>query len=268
MQSVHFIFFVAIRIFYSHSCEGGKGAYVINVNIHADAPVIAQLDMKYPEIFYADKESGSMRFFKGILDKVNQEIMPLGVQFQGNFKKFNMENYSPVYEKTQCKELQPHFTRYTTVIETIKLMMETIGTSIFVFYCPERSSFPPVGMIMTENECEESISIVYSQTSLTRDLIYSKLLQVASGRHPRFFPVKNDKSYAKALCDKVTKCTRKLNSQFKLVKDLKAVRHLSSESYIIKNHEKVPQHDLYDDLYITNHTGSHFKSEQSFNSPE
>ncbi|KRH92269.1 hypothetical protein M153_8665000909 [Pseudoloma neurophilia] len=224
------------------------GTTVIRIQVHVESAAIVALRAAMVTEFSTDLNALKtvMNFFGGIFDMVNEDIGNLGVQVRGDFSKLLIDNMP--WDKTSCKEGDPLRVR-TNIAQTVfSLQGASSGFKMMLLFCPELMLSPPRAVEQTMG-CNTLTGIMFGELSALKDVVLDSVYKIISGGHSK--PLGSASSFERGVSKNTSDCighTKSENGEF--VRDLKAVRHLATERYILEEGKKVKEHDLMDDIYL------------------
>lgn len=223
-------------------CHNHNGTSVIRVYIHLDELAIAAFSAAKPG---RDPLSAIMLWFGEIFDEINQDLQPYGVQFHCDFTKLPTTSFPFVYDKTMCYEGNPPGVRGMIADNVFKQQFQgRYGNRIIVFFCPNN----PAAMLYGhthQDACNNTMAFLFGPFIVLKNKILYEVKKAVFGSN------EGSNSFNRNVCSVASKCVSKTaNIYGQYIYDLKAVRHISSEKYILRDHERLNEHDLYDDIYI------------------
>lgn len=226
------------------------GTTVIRIQVHADSTAIIALKSSMVTEFSTDLNSLTtlMKFFGGIFDLINEDIQNLGIQVRGDFSKLVMDQMP--YDKTKCIEGDPVMAR-TNIAKSVFTASggPNLGNKLLLLFCPERVMMPPKSALMGGVGCSNIAGVMFGELRALKEVVTDTVYKIISYGNSR--PINQTANFERNAQKYVSECIgndSNINGEF--VRDLKAVRHLSSEKFILKNGSKLKEHDLMDDVYL------------------
>lgn len=225
-----------------------KGTTVIRIQVHVESAAIVALRSAMVKEFSTDLNALKtvMNFFGGIFDMINEDIGNLGVQIRGDFSKLLID-YMP-WDKSKCQEGDPLRVRTNTAFKTFTGKKPQFGIKLMLLFCPELATTPPRSV--EENfGCNNLTGVMFGELRLLKEVITDAVFKIISRGHGR--PLGSTSNFERGVAKYVSECigsTKNENGEF--IRDLKAVRHLANEKYILKEGTKVKEHDLMDNIYL------------------
>lgn len=227
-----------------------RGTTVIRIGVHADGTAIVALRAALSVEFSSDLNALSTvtKFFGGIFDIINEDIQNLGIQVRGDFTKVVLEGMP--YDITKCIEGNPVLAR-TNIVKTAftAQMGPRMGNDLVLLFCPERVILPPNSALLSNSSCSNTAGVMYGELRALKEIITDTVYKMISSGTSR--PLNNTANFERNAQKYVSECIGGEKNAFgEFVRDLKAVRHLSSERFILENGSKLKEHDLMDDVYL------------------
>lgn len=226
-----------------------RGTKVIRIQVHAESAAIVALRAAMVTEFSSDLNALKtvMNFFGGIFDMVNEEIGDLGVQVRGDFSKLLIDHMP--WDKTKCVEGDPLRARTNIANSIFSMQSPAFGTKIALLFCPERVLMPSKS-VNQGTSCNNITGVMFGELRSLKEAVMDATYKIVSGGHPK--PLNNPSNFergtAKFAADCIGTLDKSENGEF--VSDLKAVRHLATERYILEDGKKLKEHDLMDDIYL------------------
>lgn len=240
---------VAARQSFQRVRDRTRGTTVIRIGVHVDGTAIVALRSALASEFSMDLNAMTTvtKFFGGIFDMVNEDIQNLGVQVRGDFTEVLIEN--PPYDTSRCIEGDPLITRTSAMKNVLKKPGSEPGNELVLFFCPELVMAPPRNILIANNTCSSVAGTMFGEIRALRDAITDAVYKLVSGGTSR--PLGTTREFEHGTKRLATDCIgHEKNVYGEFVRDLKSVRHLSTERFILENASKVSEHDLMDDVYF------------------
>ncbi|EPR79120.1 hypothetical protein SLOPH_1831 [Spraguea lophii 42_110] len=237
-------------------CADPRGTSVVYVKVHVDAPAIPMLhsEVSVSQGMDFNMLSGPMNFFRSIFDMVNEDIQKYGVQLHGDFSELNFAEFSPTYDLRTCMfEASPSATRGSVAMAVIKSQEKKpeIGNRIVLLFCPDKVLFPSTLTLFPTSSCGNLAAIVYGTPSSLKEAIKNVLYKLVTGESYSLPGSGESSHFNQKTCKYVERCINKEENPIGIfIRELKSVRHLSSEKYIFKPGDKVKEKDLNDNIFF------------------
>lgn len=225
-----------------------KGTTVYRIQVHSESAAVVALRSAMVQEFSTDLNALKtvMEFFGGIFDMINEDIQNLGLQVRGDFSELLID-YMP-WDKKSCQEGDPLRARTQVANSVFSRRKSDFGTKLVLLFCKEKMYSDPNSFIQ-ENGCNSVTGIMFGELRALKDTVKDAVYKIISNGHGR--PINNTNNFERGLSKKVTDCIgSRVNENGEFVKDLKAVRHLATERYILKEGESVREHDKMDNIYL------------------
>lgn len=224
------------------------GTKVIRIQVHVESAAIVALRVAMVTEFSSDLNALStvMNFFGGIFDMVNEDIGNLGVQIRGDFSKLLIDHMP--WDKTKCVEGDALRVRTNMAKNVFSMQKPVYGTKIALLFCPEMILMPSRS-VNQGSGCNNITGVMFGELRMLKEVILDAVYRIVSGGSPR--PLGSVANFERGVSKFVSDCigtTKNENGEF--VRDLKAVRHLATERYILEDGSKLKEHDLMDDIYL------------------
>lgn len=224
------------------------GTTVIRIQVHVESAAIVGLRSAMVNEFSTDLNALKtvMNFFGGIFDMINEDIGNLGVQIRGDFSKLLIDDMP--WDKTKCLEGDALRVRTNIATNKFSLQKPTFGIKLMLLFCPELVLFPSRS---TEQNigCNNVTGVMFGELRMLKEVITDAVYRIISGGHSR--PLGSSSNFERGVSKYVSECIGSVkgeNGEF--IRDLKAVRHLATERYILEEGTKVKEHDLMDNIYL------------------
>ncbi|ELQ73903.1 hypothetical protein THOM_3181 [Trachipleistophora hominis] len=226
------------------------GTTVVKINVHLDSTALVALKIALASEFSMDLNGMNTvrNFFGGIFDIINEDIQNIGIQIRGDFSDVVLKDMP--YDLTRCIEGNPVLAR-TNIVKT-KLTAELgpkMGNTLVLLFCPERVIMPPTSALLNEGGCSNTGGAMFGELRTLKDVITDLVYKMISYGNSR--PLDNTSNFERNAQRYVSECIGHEKNTFgAFERDLKAVRHLGTERYILKDGSKLKEHDLMDDVYL------------------
>lgn len=224
------------------------GTMVVRIQVHSESAAIIALRAAMVTEFSTDLNALSTvrKFFGGIFDIINEDIQNLGVQIRGDFSELLLD--SMPWDKTKCMEPDPLLTRTNIAKGVFMSKTPKLGNRIALLFCPEKMFLPPKTFNFPV-QCGNITGVMFGELRQLKeavtDAVY-KMISYGTGK-----PINQTANFERELAKYSSECIGSEKNIFgEFVRDLKAVRHLATERYILKDGEKIKEHDLMDDIYL------------------
>lgn len=221
------------------NCYEKRGAMVIKIKVMMDEMALSGINSSSPR--------GFKHFFYKIFDKINKEIQVYGAQFLLDFSEPTTSAF--VYDKLKCPEPNPAQTRAAVAMNTLKAAGK-VGNRIVIFFCPNNMNSSMSGRIF-QDPCNNVMGFLAGNPKTLANTIESKVLDVVfrtSDRGDHF----NDN-----ICKFSSDCDGKAWGKYE--SDLKAIRHIGNDKYLLKQGDVLGEYDLYDDMFLHDYVGKNEK---------
>ncbi|TBT98797.1 hypothetical protein CWI37_1593p0010 [Hamiltosporidium tvaerminnensis] len=244
------------------NCANKRGTNVIKIHVHIDGgAMIALKSMLNPE-FSMDYNviTANMKFYGGIFDMVNRDLQPYGVQVRGYFDNLSLDDYKVPYDKTKCMEGSPSQARSAMSRTFIQAKEKgQLGNRLLVFFCPNLLMTPPQTSILPFGTCDNIIGFTFGEIHQLKTSIYDSIFRMISRVKYKDMGTVNT-SFNSELCRYTDNCISNSETVYgEYIRDLKSVRHLGTEEYILKPGAKLKIHDPNDDTYFLKAHGDGFR---------
>ncbi|KAM0674480.1 hypothetical protein GVAV_002094 [Gurleya vavrai] len=228
-------------------CHDFNGTSVIRMYIHLDELAIAGFASLRPKL---NPLKSVMTWFGNLFDDINENLQKYGVQFHLDFSMPLISEFGVAYDKLICRENNPPGLRGTLANDKIKMHYKgEYGNHLCLFFCPNMP-VPTLNGVQSFKDCNNTLGFLFGPLPLLKFTMKRKIYK-AVFKSSRFNP-----SFNGDVCNIARKCITKEKSIFgKYFGDLKAVRHISNEKYILPKNERVEEHDLYDDIFVDSYKG-------------
>ncbi|KAM0674481.1 hypothetical protein GVAV_002095 [Gurleya vavrai] len=229
-------------------CHDHNGTSVIKMHIHLDEFAISAFSFSKP---HQNPLKTIKDWFGSIFDDMNREIQKYGVQFHCDFSELGISKYPIVYDKTMCYETNPPGVRGSLADNVFKSKFKgEYGNRLIIFFCPN-IQMPTLYGHLEFGACNNTMGFLYGPLPVLKMKIEKEIFKAV------FKNTKDDDKFNMDVCKIARKCVDEDKSVFgQYFGDLKAVRHISSEEFILPNKKRVEEHDLYDDIYVDKYKGN------------
>ncbi|TBU10670.1 hypothetical protein CWI38_1619p0020 [Hamiltosporidium tvaerminnensis] len=204
--------------------------------------------------------TANMKFYGGIFDMVNRDLQPYGVQVRGYFDNLSLDDYKVPYDKTKCMEGSPSQARSAMSRTFIQAKEKgQLGNRLLVFFCPNLLMTPPQTSILPFGTCDNIIGFTFGEIHQLKTSIYDSIFRMISRVKYKDMGTVNT-SFNSELCRYTDNCISNSETVYgEYIRDLKSVRHLGTEEYILKPGAKLKIHDPNDDTYFLKAHGDGFR---------
>ncbi|EJW04788.1 hypothetical protein EDEG_01010 [Edhazardia aedis USNM 41457] len=267
-------------------CFDKEGTAIIPIHVHLDGMAA----MSIGNSMGMSTQTAVEVFFGKIFDSINKDLQPFGIQIRGLFYQIILQSFPIIYDLRMCPEIDPatarsHIATSTltklsklnlvrqagtmngdlakkedfedvedeknktpinlgskNIIKSISLkrrsepQTEGIGNRIYVFFCPDKM-FGTLFSSRQQTDCTSTAGFVYGPLPILEKTIRKNIVPIFLRNNI------SDTNFSKNACIFASKC-------FEFARDLKSIRHISDEKFILKNGQKVGEHDLFDDIYV------------------
>ncbi|KAM0677598.1 hypothetical protein BDAP_001743 [Binucleata daphniae] len=229
-------------------CHDYNGTSVLKMHIHLDELALPGFSGQGGS---TNTLKSIMTWFGEIFDDINKELQPHGVQFHCDFSELPTTKYPFTYDKIKCIETNPPGAR-SVIADTVfkQKYLNNYGNRLIVFFCPNNTTSMLKGHVKN-GDCNNTLGYLFGPLLVLKQTIRNSVIKAVFGKSSE------DTNFNSQVCKIANKCVNGKKSLFgQYIGDLKAVRHISNEEYIIPNNERLNEHDLYDDIYVEKYDNS------------
>ncbi|EJW05283.1 hypothetical protein EDEG_00659 [Edhazardia aedis USNM 41457] len=159
-------------------CHENEGTSIFYIKVYADSIVLDDLQdyVTTSDDRPLNYEQVAVYFFGSIFDKLNQYLMPYGVQIQGDFSNILVSDLFLYDEESNCSSESPALLRGNMALSMFSRTGRTdFGHKIVIFSCKNRY-LESDNVIIDTGKCGSILSMTYTIPDMIKDDLISKII--------------------------------------------------------------------------------------------